>query len=143
MDSADNVDRLKSQLNQYKIALDDLSLFDSDIARYQERDINIPGAGYTLFAHVFICIIQLPFFLPGLAFHWPIYVMGKLSAKYEKYEESRAQNKILLGLLWLILSYTIMFFAVWLLLFFTPLGAVLAGAVVFIFAWYHIILVDR
>ncbi|CAG8601347.1 4883_t:CDS:2, partial [Paraglomus occultum] len=141
-DSADNLDKLKSRLNQYKTTLDDLSLSDSDIARYQERDINIPGAGYTLFAHVLKCIIQLPFFLPGLAFHWPIYVMGKLSAKYEKYEESRAQNKILLGLLWLILSYTIMFFAVWLLLFFTPLGVVLAGAVVFIFAWYHVILVD-
>jgi len=70
-------------------------------------------------------------------------VLGIISAKYEIYEESRAQNKIVLGFVWLIIAYTVLFFLIWVKMFFTPLGFILSASIVFIFAWYHIALVDR
>jgi nitrogen fixation/metabolism regulation signal transduction histidine kinase len=120
-----------------------LHLSNADIAHYENRELNVQRAIYKFVKELTKSLLQLPFFLPGLVFHWPIYVMGKVSAKYEKFEESQAQNKIVLGLLWLIISYLSLFFAIWLMILFTPLGFVLAAGAVFIFAWYHIALVDR
>jgi len=133
---------LKKSLNDYKNKLDMLSLSNSDIARYETRSLTIPWALYQFLFEMSRFLIQLPFFLPGLCFHWPIYLMGKISAKYEIYEESRAQNKIILGLAWLILSYSALFFCIWFFFFYTLLGLIFAAGSVFTFAWYHIALVD-
>ncbi|CAJ0835682.1 7486_t:CDS:2, partial [Entrophospora sp. SA101] len=133
---------LKKSLNDYKTKLDMLSLSNSDIARYETRSLTIPWALYQFLFELSRFLIQLPFFLPGLCFHWPIYLMGKISAKYEIYEESRAQNKIILGLAWLILSYSALFFCIWFFFFYTLLGLIFAAGSVFTFAWYHIALVD-
>lgn len=140
--TSEEIISLKNNLNQYKTSLDGLRLFDTDIARYENRSLTIPWALYTFSCEFVKFVAQLPFFLPGLCFHWPIYVLGTLSAKYEKYEESRAQNKIALGLVWLMIAYTVLFFVIWITMFFTPLGFLLAASAVFIFAWYHIALVD-
>jgi glycerol-3-phosphate O-acyltransferase / dihydroxyacetone phosphate acyltransferase len=141
--TSDEILSLKTNLNQYKTSLDELRLSNADIARYENRNLTILWALYTFLCEFIKFAIQLPFFLPGLFFHWPIYVLGKLSAKYEIYEESRAQNKIALGLAWLMVAYTALFCFIWIVMFFTPLGFILAAGAVFVFAWYHIALVDR
>ncbi|CAG8553154.1 3909_t:CDS:2 [Ambispora leptoticha] len=133
---------LKTNLHQYKTTLDSLNLNNIDIARYETHDLTIHWALYTFVAESCKSLIQLPFFLPGLLFHWPIYILGKLSARYEVYEENKAQNKIMLGLAWLMLAYLFLFLVIWIAFLFTPAGFVLAGGFVFIFAWYHIALVD-
>ena len=140
---SDEIVSLKNNLNQYKTSLDELRLSDVDIARYENRSLTIPSALYTFLCELVKFTIQFPFFLPGLCFHRPIYVLGVISAKYEKHEESRAQNKIALGLAWLMIAYTVLFCFIWIVMFFTPLGFILAAGAVFIFAWYHIALVDR
>ncbi|CAG8518482.1 5396_t:CDS:10 [Ambispora gerdemannii] len=133
---------LKTNLHQYKTTLDSLNLNNIDIARYETRELTTHWALYTFVTEACKSLIQLPFFLPGLMFHWPIYILGKLSARYEIYEENKAQNKIILGLAWLVLAYLFLFFVIWIAMLFTPLGLILAGGFVFIFAWYHIALVD-
>ncbi|CAG8534163.1 9622_t:CDS:10 [Diversispora eburnea] len=97
--TSDEVISLKTSLNQYKTALDDFSLLNADIKRYEKHILSITRTFYTLIYELFIFLIQLPFFLPGIIFHWPIYVLGKISVKFEKYEESIAQNKIILELI--------------------------------------------
>ena len=141
--SSDEISSLKNNLNQYKSSLDNLHLSNTDIARYENRSLTISWAIYVFSCEFIKLAFQLPFFLPGLCFHWPIYVLGILSAKYEIYEESRAQNKIVLGFAWLMISYIALFFFIWIVMFFTPLGFILAAGFVFIFAWYHTALVDR
>ncbi|CAG8613570.1 7528_t:CDS:2, partial [Funneliformis mosseae] len=139
---SDEILSLKNNLIQYKTSLDELRLSNADIARYENRSLTIPWATYTFLRELLKFVVQLPFFLPGLCFHWPIYLLGIISAKYEIYEESRAQNKIALGLTWLLIAYSALFFFIWVTFFFTPLGFILAASAVFIFAWYHIALVD-
>jgi len=138
----DEITTIKNQLNQYQNTLHSLGLNNYDIARYDPRDPTLQLALYNLLGDSCKSLIQLPFFLPGILFHWPIYLLGKVSAKYEIYEECKAQNKIVLGLAWLIIAYSILFFVIWIAMLFTPLGLVLAGGFVFIFAWYHIALID-
>ncbi|KAG9300103.1 hypothetical protein G9A89_000843 [Geosiphon pyriformis] len=140
--TSDEVISVKNLLHEYKTTLDTLCLSNIDIAQYEKRELSLHWAFYTFLSEFLKSLIQLPFFLPGLLFHWPIYIIGKISAKYEIYEESKAQNKILLGLGWLFAAYLALFFSVWIAMSFTPLGFMLAGSFVFIFAWYHIALVD-
>ncbi|CAG8505047.1 7798_t:CDS:2 [Dentiscutata heterogama] len=115
--TSEEVTTLKNLLIQYKTSLDALHLSNHDIARYEHHNLTLPRALYSFLCELFKFSIQLPFFLPGLCFHWPIYVLGKVSVRFEIYEESRAQNKIFLGLVFSV------------------------GSVI-IFAWYHVALVD-
>ncbi|RIB18031.1 hypothetical protein C2G38_1926833, partial [Gigaspora rosea] len=140
--TSEEVTTLKNLLIQYKTSLDALHLTNPDISRYEKHHLTLPWALYSFLCELFKFAIQLPFFLPGLCFHWPIYVLGKVSVRFEIYEESRAQNKIMLGLVWLIMAYTILFFVIWSILFFTPIGFIFSVASVIIFAWYHVALVD-
>ncbi|CAG8505677.1 37579_t:CDS:2 [Gigaspora margarita] len=115
--TSEEVTTLKNLLIQYKTSLDALHLTNPDISRYEKHHLTLPWALYSFLCELFKFAIQLPFFLPGLCFHWPIYVLGKVSVRFEIYEESRAQNKIMLGLIFAVAS-------------------------VIIFAWYHVALVD-
>ncbi|CAG8443025.1 3489_t:CDS:2, partial [Scutellospora calospora] len=140
--TSEEVTTLKNILNQYNTTLNSLHLSHYDISRYEKHRLTLPWALYTFLCELFKFSIQLPFFLPGLCFHWPIYVLGKVSVKFEKYEESRAQNKIMLGLTWLIVAYITLFFFIWSMCLFTPIGLMLSVGAVIIFAWYHVALVD-
>ncbi|CAG8690039.1 19704_t:CDS:2 [Cetraspora pellucida] len=140
--TSEEVTTLKNLLNQYKTSLDAFHLTNNDISRYEKHNLTLPWALYSFLCELFKFSIQLPFFLPGLCFHWPIYVLGKVSVKFEKYEESRAQNKIMLGLVWLIMAYTALFVFIWSMWFFTPIGLMFSFGSVVIFAWYHVALVD-
>ena len=69
--------------------------------------------------------------------------MGRLGAKLvEDEEETQAQNKVAFGLLSLLLIYPAIFFFLWALFSYTGLGALLAAALVYLFAVYHIRMID-
>jgi glycerol-3-phosphate O-acyltransferase / dihydroxyacetone phosphate acyltransferase len=69
--------------------------------------------------------------------------MGRLGARLvEDEEETQAQNKVVFGLLSLLLIYPATFFFLWALFWYTPIGALLAAAIVYLFAIYHIKTVD-
>jgi hypothetical protein len=83
-------------------------------------------------------LVRLPFFLFPLIVHMPIYIMGRLGAHLvEHEEETQAQNKVVAGLLFLLMIYSSAFWLLWALFFYTPTGAVLAAVTVWMFAVYH------
>jgi glycerol-3-phosphate O-acyltransferase/dihydroxyacetone phosphate acyltransferase len=88
-------------------------------------------------------IIGLPFFFLPLLVHIPAYIMGKIGAKLvEEEEETQAQNKVAFGLISLLFIYTSGFFFLWALFWYTPLGALLSGFLVYLFAAYHTQMID-
>ena len=82
-------------------------------------------------------LARLPFFLFPLIVHMPIYIMGRLGARLAEDEEEKAQYKVLTGMLILIVIYPAAFFFLWALFWYTPTGALLAWATVWLFAAYH------
>ena len=68
----------------------------------------------------------------------PVYILGRFGAQLvEDEEETQAQNKVVFGLLFLLLVYPAAFFFLWALFWYTPTGALLAAATVYLFAVYH------
>lgn len=106
----------------------------------------LPGRLYTLLILVrdsISALIQLPFFFIPLIVHSPVYIMGRVGAKLvEDEEETQAQNKVAFGLLSLLLIYPTIFFFLWALFSYTGLGALLAAAMVYLFAVYHTRTID-
>ncbi|KAF5385969.1 hypothetical protein D9615_002530 [Tricholomella constricta] len=106
----------------------------------------VPSRLYTiliLIRDTISALIRLPFFLFPLIVHSPVYFMGRLGAKLVKdEEETQAQNKVVFGLLSLLLIYPAAFFFLWALLWYTPIGALLAAATVYLFANYHNRMID-
>ncbi|KAI0769443.1 glycerol-3-phosphate-acyltransferase [Trametes elegans] len=83
-------------------------------------------------------LIRLPFSIVPLMIHAPAYMMARIGARLaEDEEETQAQNKVVFGLLLLFTIYLAAFFFVWAFLRYTPIGAVVAVAFVFLFAIYH------
>ncbi|KAG6880345.1 hypothetical protein C0992_011096 [Termitomyces sp. T32_za158] len=88
-------------------------------------------------------LIRLPFFLFPLIMYLPVYSMGRLGARLVKdEEETQAQNKVVFGFLSLLLIYPAVFFFLWALLWYTPIGALLAAATVYLLANYHDRMID-
>ncbi|KAI0028599.1 hypothetical protein K488DRAFT_89590 [Vararia minispora EC-137] len=84
------------------------------------------------------CLFVLPFFVVPLAIHLPTYVIGKLGARLaEDEEETQAQNKVVLGLLFLMLCYPAAFFMLWALLWYSRVGAIASFTLVTMIAIYH------
>nr|VWP02489.1 N/A [Ganoderma boninense] len=82
--------------------------------------------------------VPLPSRLLTLMLHAPAYAMGVFGARLaEDEEETQAQNKVVFGLLLLFMIYPAAFFFVWAFLWYTPVGALVAGSFVFLFAMYH------
>ena len=83
-------------------------------------------------------IVHLPFSILPLVVHAPAYLMGRYGARLvEDEEETQAQMKVVFGLLLMLIMYPAAFFVVWAFLWYTPVGALLSGAFVFVFAMYH------
>ncbi|CAL1705924.1 unnamed protein product [Somion occarium] len=105
------------------------------------RPISLPSRLATLSVLIrdsLSCLIRLPFFLIPLAVHFPSYLLARFGARLvEDEEETQAQNKVVFGLLFLFLMYPATFFFVWAFLRYTPIGAFVAAAFVFLFAMYH------
>lgn len=69
--------------------------------------------------------------------------MGRFGAKLvEDEEETQAQNKVAFGLISLLLIYSASFFFLWALFWYTPTGALLSAFLVYLFAVYHIKMID-
>ncbi|KAH8116623.1 hypothetical protein DFH11DRAFT_1829583 [Phellopilus nigrolimitatus] len=88
-------------------------------------------------------LVRLPFFLFPLLVHLPAYLASRWAARLvEDEEETQAQNKVVIGLLLLVLIYPAAFFFLWALLWYTPIGALVAATIVWLFAVYHNKLID-
>ncbi|KIJ68024.1 hypothetical protein HYDPIDRAFT_107608 [Hydnomerulius pinastri MD-312] len=88
-------------------------------------------------------LVRLPFFFLPLLLHLPVYVMGRLGARLvEHEEETQAQNKVVIGLLLLMLIYPTTFWVLWAVLSYSSLGALVAAVTVWAFAYYHTRLVN-
>ncbi|PSR72628.1 hypothetical protein PHLCEN_2v11512 [Hermanssonia centrifuga] len=88
-------------------------------------------------------LVRLPLFIVPLLVHAPVYFVGRLGAKLvEDEEETQAQNKVVFGLLLLILMYGSIGVFLWAMLWYTPAGALLAAGFVFLFAKYHNTLIN-
>ena len=89
-------------------------------------------------------LLPLPFFIVPIVLHAPTYAMGYFGARLaEDEEETQAQNKVVFGLLLLLMIYPAAFFFLWAFLWYTPVGALVAGSFVFLFAMYHNRLINR
>ncbi|TBU25160.1 glycerol-3-phosphate-acyltransferase [Dichomitus squalens] len=83
-------------------------------------------------------LLPLPFYIVPVILHAPAYAMGRFGARLvEDEEETQAQNKVVFGLLLLLMIYPAAFFFLWAFLWYTPVGALVAGFLVFLFAMYH------
>lgn len=88
-------------------------------------------------------LARMPFFLIPLIIHVPAYFASRWAAKLvEDEEETQAQNKVVVGLLGLLITYSSAFFFLWALLWYSPVGALVAFATVWLLAVYHVKLID-
>ncbi|EJD41912.1 acyltransferase [Auricularia subglabra TFB-10046 SS5] len=89
------------------------------------------------------CGIRLPFFLLPLMVHAPAYYMARFGASLvPDEEETQAQNKVVFGLLLLMFIYPVLFLMLWALFWLSPAGAVIAAGLVWLFAIYHVRVID-
>ncbi|KAJ7213017.1 hypothetical protein GGX14DRAFT_446036 [Mycena pura] len=86
----------------------------------------------------FTMLLGLPFFAFPLVMYMPVYYMGRLGARLaEDEEETQAQNKLVFGMLSMVLMYPAAFFFLWALFMYTRVGAVMAATTLWLFARYH------
>ncbi|KAJ7782487.1 hypothetical protein DFH07DRAFT_935585 [Mycena maculata] len=86
----------------------------------------------------FSTLLRLPFFAFPLLMYLPVYFMGRVGARLvEDEEETQAQNKLVFGLLSMLLVYPTAFFFLWALFMYTRVGALMAAATLWLFARYH------
>ena len=109
------------------------------------RPVPLPGRLKTvliLLRDTISSLALLPFFVLPLCIHAPAYVMGRLGARLvEDEEETQAQNKVIFGLLCVLLAYPTAFVMLWAFLYYSPIGALVSLAFVSLLAYYHTILV--
>lgn len=88
-------------------------------------------------------VIRLPFFAFPLAIHLPAYAAARWAGHLvEHEEETQAQNKIVFGLVLLLVTYPMAFYFLWALFLYTPIGAIVAAGTVWLFAVYHVKIID-
>lgn len=148
MDAAPNMKSVKRHLLEYYSLLQTTKLTNSVLSALPlprtldpDHPTPLPGRLRTLGVLVrdsISSIARLPFFLFPLIVHMPIYILGRLGARLvEHEEETQAQYKVILGLLFLLLIYPLAFWLLWALFLYTRTGAVLAAVTVWLFAIYH------
>jgi len=152
-DATSNLNSVKHHLLEYYSLLQSSHLTNSVLSSLPLPRTLDPNTPTTVPSRLFTMLILirdsisaflgLPFFLFPLIVHMPVYIMGRLGARLaEDEQETQAQNKVVFGLLSLLLIYPAAFFFLWALLWYTPIGALLAAATVYLFAIYHIKTID-
>jgi glycerol-3-phosphate O-acyltransferase / dihydroxyacetone phosphate acyltransferase len=92
----------------------------------------------SLFSSSLLYVVHLPFFIVPLIVHAPVYMMARYGAKLvEDEEETQAQNKVVFGLLLVLLIYTTAFIFLWALLWYSPIGAIVAAGALYLLGMYH------
>lgn len=138
------IEKLEKSLVVYKLELDSLLLKDTQIAKYNEKNITALSTSIELLQRTVASLIDLPLFLPGLVAHLPLYVAGYFAGRFEIYEEVRAQNKIFFGMVVVPVIYLISFIWAWFALFGgTFFGFFIALATLGVFVWYHVVSIDQ
>ncbi|KAJ6625367.1 glycerol-3-phosphate-acyltransferase [Mycena sp. CBHHK59/15] len=143
-----NFTSVKRHLLKYYSLLQSTHLTNSVLSRLplpRTLDPNtqtpLPSRLLTLFILMrdsFATLLRLPFFLFPLFVHMPVYFMGRLGARLvEDEEETQAQNKLVFGMMSMLLVYPAVFFFLWSLFMHTRVGALMAGAMLWLFARYH------
>ena len=88
-------------------------------------------------------LLRLPLFLVPLLVHFPIYSISRWVGKQsEVEEETMAQNKLVVGLLGLLVAYGMMFWFIWALLGGWWINGLVAAFTVYGFGIYHVRLID-
>lgn len=88
-------------------------------------------------------MVHLPLFIVPLMIHIPTYVLAWYGGKLaEDEEEVQGQNKVVLGLMASILTYSTVFFVLWRFMMYTAAGALLSGGMVYLFGKYHRKMID-
>ncbi|TFK44667.1 glycerol-3-phosphate-acyltransferase [Crucibulum laeve] len=152
-DATNNFKSVKRYLLTYYSLLQSSHLTNSVLSTLplpRSLDPNTPAAVpgrlraiLVLFRDSVSSLSRLPFFFVPLIVHLPVYIMGRVGARLvEQEEETQAQNKVAFGLLSLLIIYSTIFFFLWSLFMYTPIGAFVAAATVYWFAVYHIKLID-
>ncbi|KAH9932642.1 glycerol-3-phosphate-acyltransferase [Fomitopsis serialis] len=153
-DLVPNLTAIKRHLLTYYSLLQSTNLTNSVLASLPlpetldpNRPIPVPSRLFTLSLLVrdtLALLVGLPFFLGPLLMHVPAYVFARVGARLAKdEEETQAQNKVVFGLLLLMLIYPAAFFFIWAFLWYTPLGALASGTLVVLVASYHNKLVNN
>ncbi|CAO3648371.1 unnamed protein product [Mucor hiemalis] len=143
-DSDVEIAKLQKSLVAYKLELEALLLKDTQIAKYNEKNITAISTTMELLHRTLASLVDLPLFLPGLIGHLPLYVVGYFAGRFEIYEEVRAQNKIFLGIALVPVLYLISFIWGWQALFGgTFFGFFIALATLGVFVWYHVVSIDE
>ncbi|KAF8127762.1 glycerol-3-phosphate-acyltransferase [Mycena galopus ATCC 62051] len=97
-----------------------------------------------LIRDTFSVLLRLPFFIVPLILYLPVYFMGRWGAQLaDDEEETQAQNKLVFGLVSMLAMYLPAFFFLWAMFLYTPVGAVLAAATLWLFARYHDSMINR
>ncbi|TFK54569.1 glycerol-3-phosphate-acyltransferase [Heliocybe sulcata] len=148
-DVTPNFSSVKRYLLEYYSLLQSTNLTNSTLSSLplsstldpSNANVRLPSRLWTLTALIFstlAVLIRLPFFLVPFIIHAPAYFLGRLGARLvEEEEETQAQNKVVFGLLFVVMAYPATFFFLWAFLWYTPIGALVAAATVFLFAQYH------
>ncbi|CAK5265816.1 unnamed protein product [Mycena citricolor] len=147
-DATSNMQSVKRTLLEYYSLLQSTNLTNSVLSSLplpRTLDPNtptpLPGRIRTLLILVretVTVLIQLPFFLFPLVVYMPVYFMGRLGAQMvEDEEETQAQNKLVFGMLSMVLIYPTAFFFLWAFFTYTRTGALIAAATLWLFAKYH------
>ncbi|GAA97148.1 uncharacterized protein L969DRAFT_43947 [Mixia osmundae IAM 14324] len=152
--AAAKTSELKQILVDYDAALKKAGLSHNQLADYglpssldPTRPIDTPtrvAALTQLVGSTLASLVRLPFFIPPLIFHLPVYTAGKLTLKYinSKEEESFAQNKVLICMIMLLVSYPVLFLLIWSIWLPSKVGAVLSFGLVWAFAHFHVAMID-
>ena len=91
-----------------------------------------------LVAETLSVVVRLPLFVVPVLVYAPAYAFSRFGAKLaEDEEETQAQNKVVFGLLVMILMFGTMGAIMWAMLSYTTVGALLVTAFIFLFARYH------
>ncbi|KAK0505265.1 hypothetical protein EDD18DRAFT_1061095 [Armillaria luteobubalina] len=152
-DATPNFVSAKRNLLEYYSLLQSANLTNSVLSRMplpRSLDPNVPTplpsrliTLLILLRDTLACLARLPFFLFPVVVHLPVYVMGRLGARLvEDEEETQAQNKIVFGLLSMMMVYPAAFFFLWAFLWYSSAGALAAAVIVYLFARYHNTLID-
>ncbi|PBK73412.1 acyltransferase [Armillaria solidipes] len=152
-DATANFVSAKRNLLEYYSLLQSANLTNSVLSRMplpRSLDPNVPTplpsrliTLLILLRDTLACLARLPFFLFPVVVHLPVYVMGRLGARLvEDEEETQAQNKIVFGLLSMMMVYPAAFFFLWAFLWYSSAGALAAAVIVYLFARYHNTLID-
>ncbi|KAI9470690.1 MAG: hypothetical protein EXX96DRAFT_531112 [Benjaminiella poitrasii] len=135
---------LAENLYAYKCELDDLLLRDADLVDYKNKQDMQQKILKNFIRKSWSMLAELPFFLPVIIGHFPLYLISRYYSKNEVYEEARAQGKILHATMAVPFVYFVIFFWVWYYLYqFRFIGLAFSCMTIVVFFWLHIIAIDR